>query len=96
MNRFGKVAIVATLACALAIVAQAQPGPGRLTIKPIVCRPLESARGKTGAALAQAIEQEAMQLAQSWYSLAAVLPGDPPIACFQVRPGLNDLPPGAK
>jgi hypothetical protein len=52
-------------------------------MKAIVCKPLESARGKTGVELANAIEAEVTRFADAKYVLTGLLPGDPPIGCFR-------------
>jgi hypothetical protein len=69
---------------------------GATAMKPLVCKPVEEARGKSGAELAQAIEQVGMQFARSNYVLAAILPGDPPIVCFASRSDSSKLPMGAR
>lgn len=61
-----------------------------------MCRPVEEAKGKSGAELAQAIEQIGAQFSRDNYQLVALLPGDPPIACFTSRSDRNKLPTGAK
>src|SRR5437660_6981717 len=52
--------------------------------------------GNSGAELAQAIEGVALQLARSNYALSALLPGDPPIACFRSLVDPSKLPIGAR
>lgn len=49
----------------------------------VVCREIVEARGKRGAQVAAAIEELAARFARADYVLAALLPGDPPIACFR-------------
>jgi hypothetical protein len=73
----------------------AQPIKG-MAVKPVVCRPVEEAKGKTGAELAQAVEGVALQFARTNYALAALLPGDPPIACFRSLSDPGKLPIGAR
>jgi hypothetical protein len=65
-------------------------------MKPVVCRPVEEGRGKTGEDLAAAIERDGALLARSNYDLAAILPGDPPIACYRARIAIGKLPAGAR
>ena len=69
---------------------------GMTAMKSVVCRPVEEAKGKTGAELAQVIESEAAKFAKSNYALAALLPGDPPIACFRSLADNANLPRGAR
>jgi hypothetical protein len=69
---------------------------GATAMKPLVCRPVDEAKGKSGAELAQAIEQLGAQFSHANYVLAALLPGDPPIACFASRVDPNKLPMGAR
>jgi hypothetical protein len=69
---------------------------GATAMKPVVCKPLDEAKGKTGAELAQAIEQAGIQFARSNYVLTAVVPGDPVIACFASRADSSKLPMGAR
>jgi len=69
---------------------------GMTAMKTVVCRPIADAKGKTGADLAQAIEAEAAHFAKSNYKLSALLPGDPPIACFHSMSDPSNLPKGAK
>ena len=72
-------------------------GPIRATaMKPVVCKPIEEAKGKTGADLASAIEQVGAQFFRANYVLSAVLLGDPPIACFSSRADPGKLPMGAR
>ena len=52
-------------------------------MKPVVCRAVADAAGKTGQELAQALERDALELAPNGYLLAALLPGDPPVACYR-------------
>ena len=65
-------------------------------MKPVVCRPVDEAKGKAGTDLAQAIEQMGAQFSRANYQLVAVLPGDPPIACFSSRSDPDKLPMGAR
>src|SRR5437870_4531028 len=57
-------------------------GRGGMAVKPVVCRAVEDAKGKSGQELADAIEHVVMQFHRSNYRLSALMPGDPPIACF--------------
>jgi hypothetical protein len=72
------------------------PIKGGMAVKPVVCQPVEEARGKSGAELAQAVETLALQFARTNYALAALLPGDPPIACFRSLSDPGKLPMGAR
>ena len=74
----------------------AQPPVKTMAMKPVICRPIEEAKGNSGAELAQAIEGVALQLARSNYALSALLPGDPPIACFRSLVDPSKLPIGAR
>ena len=65
-------------------------------MKPVVCRVLEEGRGKSGEELAAAVERDGARLARSNYELAAILPGDPPIACYRGRVDNGKLPAGAR
>jgi len=69
---------------------------GMTAMKTVVCKPVDEARGKSGAELAQAIEAEAARFAKSNYRLSALLPGDPPIACFHSMADSSNLPRGAR
>ena len=69
---------------------------GGTAMKSVVCKPVEEAKGKSGQQLADAIEQVGMQFARANYQLAALLPGDPPIACFQSKADSSKLPMGAR
>lgn len=75
----------------LAIVPKASTA-----MKPVVCVPLTAARGKSGAELAQIIEQEGMRFEKGNYELAGLLPGDPPVACWRGRSSSANLPRGAR
>jgi hypothetical protein len=85
-----------TLAILLLLAAPTGHPTGMTAMKTVVCRPVEDAKGKTGADLAQAIEQEAARFAKSNYRLSALLPGDPPIACFHSMVDAGSLPKGAR
>ena len=77
----------------------AQPKPhavGMAAMKPVVCRVVDEAKGKSGAELATVLEQLAATFTRSNYALAALLPGDPPIACFRSLSDPSKLPPGAR
>jgi hypothetical protein len=64
--------------------ADTKPGhPGGTAVKPVVCRAVADARGKSGQELAQALERDAIELAPNGYVLTAFLPGDPPVACYR-------------
>lgn len=69
---------------------------GGAAMKPVVCKPLDEAKGKTGAELAQAIEQASVQFSRANYVLAGIVPGDPVIVCFASRADPNKLPMGAR
>lgn len=71
-------------------------GRGGMMVKPVICKTLDEARGKAGAELARAIESAAVELARQNYALAALLAGDPPIACFRSLSNPSDLPRGAR
>ncbi len=71
-------------------------GRGGMMVKPVICKTLDEARGKSGAELARAIESAAAGLARQNYALAALLPGDPPIACFRSLSNAAELPMGAR
>lgn len=67
-----------------AAAADTKPGHGGGTaVKPVVCRAVAEAGGKSGQELAQALERDAIELTSSGYVLAALLPGDPPVACYR-------------
>ena len=65
-------------------------------MKPVVCRVLDEAKGKTPAEVAQAIENVGAQFSHGNYVLTAVLPGDPPTVCFASRSDPSKLPMGAR
>jgi hypothetical protein len=62
--------------------AETHPGQGT-AVKPVICRAVDGAQGKTGPELAQAVERDALELATQGYELAALLPGDRPVACYR-------------
>ncbi len=80
----------------LLLLAAPPSGKGATATKPVVCKPVDEAKGKSGAELAQAIEQVGAELSHQNYQLVALLPGDPPIACFSSRSDPNKLPTGAR
>ena len=86
---------IATLSALAADAPARRPQTGMM-MKPVVCRLVADARGKSGEELAAAIEQDGARLAASNYELAAVLPGDPPIACYRGRVDPGKLPRGAR
>ena len=69
---------------------------GMTAMKTVVCKAVDDAKGKSGAELAQAIEAEAAKFAHANYRLSALLPGDPPIACFHSMADSSKLPRGAR
>jgi hypothetical protein len=73
-----------------------QPIKTGMAVKPVVCRSIEEAKGKSGQDLANAIEGVALNFARSNYALAGLLPGDPPIACFRSLSDPSKLPLGAR
>ncbi len=80
----------------LALLAGPVRPMGMTAMKQVVCKPIDEAKGKSGAELAQVIEAEAARFAKSNYALAALLPGDPPIACFRSLADPGSLPRGAR
>jgi hypothetical protein len=79
------------------LLLAAPPHPtGMTAMKSVVCKPVEEAKGKSGVELAQLIESEAARFAKANYALAALLPGDPPIACFRSLTDPSTLPRGAR
>jgi hypothetical protein len=80
----------------LALLAVGPRPTGMTAMKTVVCKALDDARGKQGAELAQAIEAEVARFARSNYALTALLPGDPPIACFRSMVDNSNLPRGAR
>jgi hypothetical protein len=91
----------ASLCCLVMPAAFAAPPPiGRpqtgTMMKPVVCRVLEEARGKGGEEMAAAIERDGALLARSNYELAAIVPGDPPVACYRARVAIGKLPAAAR
>ncbi len=76
------------LGCAVGTAAEAadtKPGhAGGTAVKPVLCRAGgRCAPGRAGQELAQAIERDALELGPKGYLLAALLPGDPPVACYR-------------
>ena len=69
---------------------------GMTAMKSVVCKAVEEGKGKTGKDLAEIIESEAARFAKANYVLAALLPGDPPIACFRSAVDNSNLPRGAR
>jgi hypothetical protein len=80
----------------LALLAVGPRPMGMTAMKSVVCKPVDEAKGKSGADLAQAIEAEAAKFERSNYVLSALLPGDPPIACFHSKVDNSNLPRGAR
>jgi hypothetical protein len=80
----------------IAALLLAAPLTHGMAMKPVVCKPLDDAKGKTGADLAQAIEQLGIQFARSNYVMTGILPGDPVIVCFASRSDSSKLPMGAR
>jgi|GEM_PF-6906345 len=76
--------VLGCLAGTAANAADTKPGHASGTaVKPVVCRAVADAHGKSGQELAQALERDALELAPNGYVLAALLPGDPPVACYR-------------
>ena len=75
------------LGCVMGTTASAadtKPGQaGGTAVKPVICRAVADARGKSGQELAQALEHDAIELTPNGYVLAGLLPGDPPVACYR-------------
>jgi hypothetical protein len=93
-----RAAALLCIASPAALSAEApvrRPQTGTM-MKPVVCRVLEEGRGKSGEQLASVVERDGARLALSNYELAAILPGDPPIACYRGRVDPGRLPPGAR
>jgi hypothetical protein len=67
-----------------------------MAMKTIVCRSLEEAKGKSGAELAQAIEEKVMEFHRANYRLTGLMHSDPPIACFHSETDVSKLPKGAR
>lgn len=80
----------------LLLLLAAPPRPGATAMKTVVCRQIDDARGRSGAELAQAVEAEVARFAKANYALSALLPGDPPIACFRSLAEDARLPRGAR
>jgi hypothetical protein len=80
----------------LLLLLSAPLRPGATAMKPVVCRQVDDAKGRQGAELAQAIEAEAARFSKANYALSALLPGDPPIACFRSMADAGKLPRGAR
>ncbi|MFN2546313.1 MAG: hypothetical protein ABR567_02650 [Myxococcales bacterium] len=85
-----------TLSILLLLAAPVGRPMGMTAMKTVVCEAVDEARGKSGAELAEAIEAEAARFAKSNYRLSALLPGEPPIACFQSMADPGKLPRGAR
>ncbi len=76
--------VLGCLAGAAAQAADTKPGhAGGTAVKPVVCRAVPDARGKTGQELAQALERDAIELAATGYVMAGIVPGDPPVVCYR-------------
>lgn len=69
---------------------------GATAMKPVVCKTIDDAKGRSGAELAQSVEAEVTRFAKANYALSALLPGDPPIACFRSLADGGKLPRGAR
>lgn len=75
--------MVGCLLGTVATAADTKPGHTGTAVKPVVCRAVTDARGKSGQELAQSLEHDAIELSPNGYVLAALLPGDPPVACYR-------------
>jgi hypothetical protein len=98
INAAAIAAAALCLAAPAALVAGTslrRPQTGTM-MKPVVCRVVDEARGKSGSELAAALETDGARLAASNYELAAIVPGDPPIACYRGRVDPTKLPRGAR
>lgn len=84
-----------TLALLILLAAPVHPA-GMTAMKSVVCKQVDDAKGKSGAELAQAVEVEVTRFARSNYVLTALLPADPPIACFASTVDSSKLPRGAR
>ena len=84
------------LAVPAALLAQTSVRRSQTMMKPVICKVVEEGRGKAGAELAAVLEADGARLAQSNYELAAIVPGDPPIACYRGRADAARLPRGAR
>ncbi|HEY6912125.1 MAG TPA: hypothetical protein VI356_22290 [Myxococcales bacterium] len=80
----------------LLLLLSAPLRPGVTAMKPVVCRQIDDAKGRQGVELAQAVEAEVARFAKANYALSALLPGDPPIACFRSMAEGSKLPRGAQ
>lgn len=93
-------ALLVALACAAgtSLAARAQPPipGGGMAVKPVICRPVDAAKGKSGAELAAAVESQALEMDHNGYVLSALLPGDVPVACYRSRYDSSRLPRGAR
>ena len=78
----------------LLLAAPSHPA-GATAMKSVVCKPIDAAKGQSGADLAQAIEAEVTRFARANYALSALLAADPPIACFRSMAD-RKLPRGAR
>lgn len=93
---------IAAMLLALAPLARAaeEPEPKaktfRMAVKPVVCRLVPDAKGLSGQELAEAVEKMGLHLHRSGYRMTALLPGDPPIACFESTSDPGKLPAGAR
>jgi hypothetical protein len=94
--RFAARALGALVASAALAQAPTPTGRGAMAVKPVVCRTVEEGRGKAGQELADAVETFAARFDRDNYTLAALLPGEPPIACFVSRADSTKLPRGAR
>jgi hypothetical protein len=72
------------------------PRRSGMAMKPVVCRAIDEAKGKSGAELAQAIEEKLVEFHRANYRLASLLAGDPPVACFYSITDPGKLPMGAR
>lgn len=89
------VCLLALPAALLAETSVRRPQTAMMT-KPVICRVLQEARGKSGEDLAAVIENDGASLAASNYELATIVPGDPPIACYRSRVDPSKLRRGAR
>jgi hypothetical protein len=69
---------------------------GVMAMKPVVCRAIDEAKGKSGAELADAIEQKVLEFHRANYRLSGLMHADPPVACFHSNTDPTSLPRGAR
>jgi hypothetical protein len=94
-----RIALLAALACAggaTIALAQGRSTQAPMAMKPVVCRAVDAAKGKSGDQLAAALEAQALEMHGHGYGLSGLLAGEAPVACYRSLADASRLPRGAR